>query len=102
MRLLLGVYYDEQADLFYSTLTARRTRTFCPIKWTHIRYILPRGNKEGPRHIKKIYKYVTLPVGDGSLFRLSEVEWGDWVRVNKEINQSNKTGKENQSTKQRE
>jgi hypothetical protein len=81
-RPFLGVYYDKDDNLFYSTRTAR-TRTFCPIKWTHIKYVYPRGNKEGPRFTKKIYKYVTLPVGDGNLFRLSEKEWEDWVRVNK-------------------
>jgi hypothetical protein len=82
LRPFSGVYYDEDNNTFYSTRTARRTRTFCPIKWTHIKYEYPRGNKEGPRFTKKIYKYVTLPVGDGNLFRLSEKEWEDWVRVN--------------------
>jgi hypothetical protein len=86
LRPFLGVYYDENDNLFYSTRTARRTRTFCPIKWTYIKYVYSRGNKEGPRFTKKIYKYVTLPVCDGNFFRLSEKEWDDWVRVNKANN----------------
>jgi hypothetical protein len=83
LRPFAGVYYDEHNNLFYSTRTARRTRTFCPIKWAHIKYAYLRGKKEGPRYIKKIYNYVTVPVGNGNYFKLSEKEWEDWVKTNK-------------------
>jgi hypothetical protein len=86
LRSFSGVYYDENDDLFYSIRTVRKTRTFCPIKWTHIKYVYLRGNKEGPRFTNKIYKYITLPVGDGNIFRLSERDWEDWVRINKNNN----------------
>jgi hypothetical protein len=73
-RKFSGLYYDEKQNLFYSTKTARKSRTFCPIKWSDILY---RGSKihfeEGKDHpTKKIYRYVTLPMTEDSFFRLSE------------------------------
>jgi hypothetical protein len=48
LRPFVGVYYDEHNNLFYSTRTARSTRTFSPIKWTHIKYVYPRCKKAEP------------------------------------------------------
>jgi hypothetical protein len=86
LRPFVGLYYDENTNLFYSTQTVRRSRTFQPLKWTPIKYVYPRGRKEGPRYVKKIYNYVSLPLGDRKFFRLSEKEWLDWLKVNKTNN----------------
>jgi hypothetical protein len=86
LRPFAGVYYDENNNLFYSTRTVRRSRTFQPLKWTPIKYVYPRGKKEGPRYIRKTYYYVSLPLGDRKFFRLSEKEWLDWLKVNKTNN----------------
>jgi hypothetical protein len=69
-----GLYYNEKQNLFYSIYTLRKSRIFCSIKWGDIIYRGLKGSYEpGKYHpIKKTYRYVSLPVGDGTYFRLSE------------------------------
>jgi hypothetical protein len=75
-----GLYYDDAKNLFYSTHTKKRTRTFCPITWAQIKY---NYIKKQNGVTNRIYKYLRIPLGDGSFFRLSEKEWEDWQNVNK-------------------
>jgi hypothetical protein len=74
------LYYDDTKDLFYSIHTKKRTRTFCPITWAQIKY---NYMKKQNGMTKKIYKYLRIPLGDGTFFRLSEKEWEDWQGVSK-------------------
>jgi hypothetical protein len=58
----LGLYYNDEAEVFYSTNTKKRTRTFCPIIWAQIKYSYTKKQKDVTN---KIYKYLRIPLGDG-------------------------------------
>jgi hypothetical protein len=79
-REISGLYYDDEAAGFYSTNTKKRTRTFCPITWAQIKYSYTKKQKDVSN---KIYIYLRIPLGDGTFYRLSEMEWEDWKNVNK-------------------
>jgi hypothetical protein len=61
-REISKLYYDDEAKVFYSTNTKRRTRTFCPITWAQIKYNYTKQNRVS----NKIYKYLRIPLGDGT------------------------------------
>jgi hypothetical protein len=79
-REISGLYYDEENELFYSTNTKKRTRTFCPITWAKIKYNYTKKQNDISN---KVYKYLRIPLGDGNFFRLLEMEWEEWQNVNK-------------------
>jgi hypothetical protein len=78
-RKISGLYYNNETKIFYSTNTKKKTRTFCPITWAQIKYSYTKQKDVS----NKIYKYLRIPLGDGTFYRLSEMEWEDWKNVNK-------------------
>jgi hypothetical protein len=62
------------SEICFTAHIQKRTRTFCPITWAQIKYnyMKIKWNNE------KIYKYLRIPLGDGTFFRLSENEWEGW------------------------
>jgi hypothetical protein len=62
-REILGLYYDEENVLFYSTNTKKRTRTFCPITWAQIKYNYTKKQNDVSN---KVYKYLRILLGDGT------------------------------------
>jgi hypothetical protein len=77
-REFAGLYYDDEADTFYSTKTERRTRTYAPIAWTCIKYSYTTMQNE---KINRIYRYLNISLGNKKYYRLSELEWNDWQSV---------------------
>jgi hypothetical protein len=99
-----GLYYNERDNQFYSRLTNTKSKTFQPIKWRNIKYYsnkIDQKKENDESQYKtptKIYKYITLPAGDGTYYRLSEKSWKNWApKANINISElSNKFGPENE------
>jgi hypothetical protein len=61
-----------------------KSKTFQPIKWRNIRYYskTDRIKEDEENQYKtptKIYRYITLPAGDGTYYRLPERDWRKWA-----------------------
>jgi hypothetical protein len=80
-----GLFYDEVENLFYSTHTRRKTKTFQPIKWININYVHPKGTAP-----KKVYRYVYLPTGvkEGEYERVPEDDWIKFLESTKPIEEA--------------